>query len=151
MELWPPGALTLSETKGWPLNVYRDSLDALPASAMTLTLERGDVLLIPFHWWHLVTSLTDSISVNFWCYPIRAVQLRKFADGHLWSAVASRELARMVAESGQGIEMALDANLVALLTRFHRGGALCEGVFEAQKDQLVNVVLLSLRDRRTQS
>lgn len=24
------------------------------------------MLFIPVGWWHLVTSLTDSISVNFW-------------------------------------------------------------------------------------
>lgn len=31
-----------------------------------MTLERGDVLYVPKHWWHFVESEDTSLSVNVW-------------------------------------------------------------------------------------
>ncbi len=145
MELWAPGDIELCEEPRWPLNVFKGAMAALPPSRLTLTLERSDVLLLPFYWWHLVTSVTDTVSVNFWCYPIRQVQLRKFADEHLWRRVAQKELRRMVLESDARHELALESNLATLLTRFHRGGAVDANVFAAQREQLVETVLAALQ------
>jgi hypothetical protein len=145
VELWAPGDIALCEEPKWPLNVFKGDTAALPPSRVTLTLERGDVLLIPFYWWHLVTSVTDTISVNFWCYPIREVQLRKFADVHLRSSVARIELQRMVLESDARHELALEKNLVGLLARFHRGGTVGAEVFAAQREQLIETVLAALQ------
>ena len=31
-----------------------------------VTLRRGDVLVVPRHYWHFVRNSTDAISVNLW-------------------------------------------------------------------------------------
>ena len=36
------------------------------ATPVDLIMKEGETLFVPARWWHLVTSLTDSISVNFW-------------------------------------------------------------------------------------
>ena len=62
VRLWKPGAIQ-SDTDApasWPLNVFFSGnlLSDLPPCDMTLELKKGDVLLIPFNWWHEVTSET---------------------------------------------------------------------------------------------
>ena len=36
------------------------------AQALAVTLEPGDVLFIPKHWWHFVEAMDTSLSVNVW-------------------------------------------------------------------------------------
>lgn len=43
--------------------------DFARARAIEVILEAGQMLFIPFTWWHHVRSLNDSISVNFWWKP----------------------------------------------------------------------------------
>ncbi len=41
------------------------------ARAHVVTLEPGDVLYVPRHWWHYVVSIETSISVNTWFEMVR--------------------------------------------------------------------------------
>lgn len=42
--------------------------------AQTATLEPGDALYIPFHWWHAVASLSDvNMLCNYWWNPAQAM------------------------------------------------------------------------------
>jgi hypothetical protein len=36
------------------------------ARAITLTLRAGDVLLLPYGWWHQVQTTGRSLAVNYW-------------------------------------------------------------------------------------
>ena len=38
----------------------------IPSLLKQVTLEGGDVLLVPKHWWHFVRNIDPSISVNMW-------------------------------------------------------------------------------------
>ncbi len=62
VRLWKPGAIqsNADAPASWPLNVFFSGnlLSDLPPCDMTLELKKGDVLLIPFNWWHEVTSET---------------------------------------------------------------------------------------------
>ena len=58
-----------------PVDPEAPDLERFPlyseATAMTVTLEAGEALLIPVGWWHHVRSLDTSISVSFtaFCFP----------------------------------------------------------------------------------
>jgi Cupin-like domain len=43
-----------------------DGPDAAGPPDLDITLDAGDVLLLPSNWWHRVDTLTDSIAVNRW-------------------------------------------------------------------------------------
>jgi hypothetical protein len=45
----------------------------LPAPDYEFVVERGDLLLLPYGWWHRVTSLEPSISVNRWWWSRRMI------------------------------------------------------------------------------
>lgn len=51
-------AIDMEDTAKFPLFKY--------AKPYPVVLEPGDILYLPFYWWHLVRSLDVSISVNFW-------------------------------------------------------------------------------------
>lgn len=157
--LWAPGRVQQA-VKG-PLNVYQGSVAVSPDGAVqglpepdaTLVLDPGDVLLIPFYWWHLVSSETDTISVNFWFYPLRAAQLAKFEDEACWR-VTRGELLRMLAQCNSKLHYTLvrEDVLRALYVKFHRCGTkVPDELFERHKDRLVDVVQEFLRDQRQRS
>jgi [protein]-arginine 3-hydroxylase / protease len=50
--------------------------DADRAEAWTCTVKPGDVLFIPYRWWHYMSSDTYSISVSWWWAPSVAIHLR---------------------------------------------------------------------------
>ena len=53
-----------------PINIANPCIEHYPrlveATPYTVTLEAGDVLFVPKHWWHFVESLEVSISINTW-------------------------------------------------------------------------------------
>ncbi|XP_038078353.1 HSPB1-associated protein 1-like [Patiria miniata] len=53
-----------------PVNIANPALDRYPkfveATPYVVTLEPGEVLFVPKHWWHFVESLETSISINTW-------------------------------------------------------------------------------------
>lgn len=56
---------------------------ALPSAiSMQCEIEVGDALFIPVYWWHLISSVTDSVAINFWAYPDLNASRLKF--GALW-------------------------------------------------------------------
>jgi len=52
-----------------PVNADNPDLEKHPlfaqAEGIEITLEPGDALYLPVRWWHFTTSVTDSLSVNF--------------------------------------------------------------------------------------
>lgn len=55
------------------IDLENPDLDRFPllakARSFEVDLAEGDMLFIPFSWWHTVRSLSASISVNFWWKP----------------------------------------------------------------------------------
>ncbi|XP_022084577.1 HSPB1-associated protein 1-like [Acanthaster planci] len=53
-----------------PINIANPAVDRYPkfveSTPYVLTLEPGEVLFVPKHWWHFVESLEVSISINSW-------------------------------------------------------------------------------------
>jgi [protein]-arginine 3-hydroxylase / protease len=69
----PPSAKTYSASSQGnvsAVDVMAPDLDAHPlfadAECLECVLRPGEVLFMPAKWWHFVTALTTSISVNFW-------------------------------------------------------------------------------------
>ncbi len=52
----------------------------MPMPDLDITLNPGDVLILPPHWWHSVETLTDSIAVNRWW---RFEKLGRFLDSYI--------------------------------------------------------------------
>jgi hypothetical protein len=79
---------------------------ARPVPDVEVVVERGEMLFLPYGWWHRVTSLEASISVNafFWSVPMLATKgpralvraVRPFV------ARAARRAARSVYPSAEG-------------------------------------------------
>jgi hypothetical protein len=57
-----------------------------------LVLEAGEVLYVPYGWWHRVETLTPSISTNFWwwSWPLLAMHGPRLVGSIARSAVLSR-------------------------------------------------------------
>ena len=70
----PTCAGYMSNSTAWqPGDALGSAALALPGLALrTCVLGPGDALFIPAGWWHYVTSLSVSISVNFWWGPHRS-------------------------------------------------------------------------------
>lgn len=71
LTLYSPGDRKyLYSTENNLSQIDMDEPEAFPlfqhAHPHLIVLEPGDVLYLPFYWWHLVESLDMSISVNFW-------------------------------------------------------------------------------------
>ena len=53
-----------------PINVAKPDLTLHPrfadATPYVVTLDPGDVLFVPHHWWHFVETVETSVSVNTW-------------------------------------------------------------------------------------
>ncbi|XP_071788662.1 HSPB1-associated protein 1 homolog isoform X1 [Asterias amurensis] len=53
-----------------PINIANPCIEhysrLVEATPYTVTLEAGDVLFVPKHWWHFVESLEVSMSINTW-------------------------------------------------------------------------------------
>ncbi|MCQ0033460.1 cupin-like domain-containing protein [Burkholderia glumae] len=76
-----------------PVDMTRPDLDAFPrlgdAQRHDFVLEAGEVLYLPPGWWHFVTSLSDSINVNYWWWSPRALRT--------WARVELASLAQALA------------------------------------------------------
>jgi hypothetical protein len=59
-----------SQVDPWHPERYRDYCKA---TVMEGTLQPGDVLVLPVLWWHYITSLSPSISINCWVDQSSAV------------------------------------------------------------------------------
>ena len=136
VELWPPQAISASASAR-TLNVYTGNLSELPASAMKVALAPGDALIIPPYWWHLVLSDTDTISVNFWYYPLEEIVQRKF--GEYWPIVRS-EVERILELSGKKWELMSERELRQIFVATLQGGHVEDHVYEQFKPQIVDVV-----------
>lgn len=73
-EALPTCAGNMSNSTTWqPGDALGSAALALPGLALhTCVLGPGDALFIPAGWWHHVTSLSVSISVNFWWGPCQS-------------------------------------------------------------------------------
>ncbi len=111
----------------------------------------------------------DSISVNFWFYPLKEVscfqnvvalfyficfrifflkvQARKFDDELIWNCVSKRELESMILQSPHTHELVLEANLFSLYTKFNRGGSVDLEIYESHKSKLVDIVQTVLKKK----
>ena len=63
--------LGLLTTRGWLVTYRRapavEAEAEAPAAGATVTLEEGEVLFVPKHWWHDVLTLSPlALSVNHW-------------------------------------------------------------------------------------
>ncbi|MDG2305280.1 MAG: cupin-like domain-containing protein [Candidatus Binatia bacterium] len=71
-----------------PVDLESPDLERFPESekleVYEVTLEPGDVLYIPVFWWHQVSSLTTSASVNFFCSGMNR-------EGRYWERLSSAE------------------------------------------------------------
>lgn len=58
-----------------PINIAKPDLTRFPefrtATPYVVTLDPGDVLFVPLHWWHFVETIETSISVNSWIEMVR--------------------------------------------------------------------------------
>lgn len=72
LELTPAGTpISLVDPADPDLDRFPRFADALSA-AQTATLEPGDAIYIPFHWWHAVDSLDPvNVFMNYWWNPAR--------------------------------------------------------------------------------
>lgn len=143
VDLWAP--FDVEPSKNGPLNVYNDDLSILPSFRMRFVLNKGDAVLIPTYWWHLVTSReTDcvnySISVNwFYTNVPNTVQLKY---GKYWSILEKELFAilRSRQEKTSKWELMSERVLEEVFVRSLQGGVRTELLQEELKSKIVGVV-----------
>jgi hypothetical protein len=73
IEGWRQGCLTfqlsLLNTRDWGSDLARFPAWAHADRAL-LELGPGDMLFIPFYWWHAVWGIDQNMSINYW-WPVR--------------------------------------------------------------------------------
>lgn len=143
VQLWAPAEITSDSA----LNV-RSNLQDLPKPSMVLILDPGDVLMIPFFWWHLVVSDSDSISVNFWYYPIETVQRLKFDENDVYWPIVRREILESIAKSGLKWELMKEQTLKSFYLKAHQGGHVSDDLFNLHKHQIVQIVEVFLSSKK---